>query len=136
MTLFRSIPLAAVLTAASLLTACTTPPAMPMGAASTNSMVMPGHMEKMDAQMKAMNEMHAKMMSARTPEERSKLMAEHMKTMQDGMKMMSSGMADMKGMKAMPGDMGAQHQMMGKQMEMMQSMMKMMMDQMPPPASK
>jgi len=135
MTPVRFIPLAGVLAAASLLMACTTPPATPLGAASPASMTMPGHMAKMDAQMKAMHEMHARMMNAGTPEERRKLMAEHMKTMQDGMKTMSAGMADMKGMKAMPGDMGAHHQMMAAQMEMMQSMMKMMMDQMPPPAT-
>ena len=136
MTPVRSIPLAAVLASASLLMACTTPPAMPMGAAPADSMAMPGHMAKMDAQMKVMHEMHAKMMTASTPEQRSKLMAEHMKAMQDGMKTMGAGMAEMKGMQAMPGDMGAHHQMMAKQMEMMQAMMKMMMDQVPPPATR
>jgi hypothetical protein len=94
----------------------------------------------MDAQMKTMQGMHDKMMAAKTPAERSTLMAEHMKTMQDGMKMMDgmsgAGMGDMKGMQGMSGEMGAHHQMMAKRMEMMQTMMKMMMDQMPPAPSK
>ena len=38
--------------------------------------------------MKAMDEMHQKMMAAKTPEEKKALMAEHMNTMQEGMKMM------------------------------------------------
>ena len=112
-----------------------------MGTASATTMAAPEQMAKMDAQMKTMQAMHDKMMSAKTPEERSKLMAEHMKTMQDGMAMMDgmsgAGMGGMKGMQGMGGmggmggDMGARHQMMEKRMEMMQSMMKMMMDRMP-----
>ena len=90
-------------------------------------------MEKMDTQMKAMQEKHEKMMKAKTPEERNALMAEHMKTMQVGMAMMGSmggqGMGQMKD--KMPADMGARHQMMEKRMEMMESMMQMMMDRMP-----
>ena len=114
---------------------------MPMGAASANSMASSDQMGKMEAQMKTMQGMHEKMMNAKTPEERSKLMAEHMKAMQDGMAMMggmsSAGMGDMKGMQGMQGasgmsgDMGARQQMMEKRMEMMQTMMKMMMDRMP-----
>ncbi len=57
-----------------LLGACNTAPVMPMAS--------------MDAQMKTMQAMHDKMMSAKTPQERAKLMAEHKKTMHDGMKMM------------------------------------------------
>jgi len=133
MTHFRFIPLALALTAASTLIACNTAPAMPMSHAAS-SMAAPDHMAKMDAQMKSMQGMHDKMMGAKTPEERNKLMAEHMKTMRDGMAMMDgmsgAGMDDMKGMQ-MGGDMGARHQMMGKRMDMMQTMMKMMMDQMP-----
>jgi len=134
---FRSISLALALIAASALTACNTasPLMMPMGTASASSMAAPDQMGKMDAQMKSMQAMHDKMMSAKTPEDRSKLMAEHMKTMQDGMAMMegtsSAGMGGMKGMSGMSGDMGARHQMMEKRMEMMQSMMKMMMDRLP-----
>ena len=144
MTRFRFIPLALALTATSALVACNTAPGMPMGAAPAGSMATPDHMAKMDAHMKTMQAMHEKMMNAKTPEERSQLMAEHMKTMQDGMAMMEGmsgagmggmkgmgGMGDMKGMHGMAGDMGARHQMMEKRMEMMQTMMKMMMDRMP-----
>ena len=157
MTHFRFLPLTAALFAASTLIACNTTPSMPMGSAAAQSMAKPDamgkmdmskmDMSKMDAQMKKMRDMHEKMMAAKTPEERNKLMAEHMKTMQDGMKMMEgmggagmsgmSGMAGMDGMKGMPGgqaaagDMPAHHQMMDKRMEMMQSMMQMMMDRMP-----
>jgi hypothetical protein len=140
MTPFRFIPLIAILASATLLVACNTAPATPMGAASADSMATPGNMARMDAQMKTMQGMHDKMMAAKTPAERSTLMAEHMKTMQDGMKMMDgmsgAGMGDMKGMQGMSGEMGAHHQMMAKRMEMMQTMMKMMMDQMPPAPSK
>ena len=66
---------------------------------------MPGkvrpEMAQMDSQMRAMQEMHDKMMAAKTPEERSALMAEQMKTMQNGMTMMngmsSGAMGGMKG---------------------------------------
>jgi hypothetical protein len=124
MTHFRFIPLAIALTAASALVACNTAPTMPMGTSFANSMAMPDQMARMDAQMKTMQGMHEKMMNAKTPEERSKLMAEHMKTMQDGMAMMDgmSG-AGMGGMKGMTGDMGARQQMMEKRMDMMQMMM-------------
>ena len=87
-------------------------------------------MAGMDTQMKSMQEMHNKMMAAKTPEERNALMAEHMKTMQDGMAMMH-GMSP-GGMSGMPKDMAARQQMMEKHMEMMQSMMQMMMDRLPP----
>jgi hypothetical protein len=43
---------------------------------------------KADQQMKTMQDMHQKMMAAKTPEERKALMAEHMKAMQGGMSMM------------------------------------------------
>ncbi|BEP65017.1 hypothetical protein GmRootV213_55710 (plasmid) [Variovorax sp. V213] len=43
---------------------------------------------KSDLQMAQMREMHQKMMSARTSQERQALMAEHMKAMQGGMSMM------------------------------------------------
>ena len=138
MTHFRFIPLVISLATASTLIACNTAPAMPMGATSANNMATPDQMTKMDAQMKTMQGMHEKMMNAKTPEERSKLMAEHMKAMQEGMTMMGgmsgAGMGDMKGMQGMPnmsGDIGARQQMMEKRMEMMQTMMKMMMDRMP-----
>ena len=133
---FRFIPLAAAVLAASTLIACNTAPSMPLGSAAAQGMATPEHSAKVDAQMKTMQGMHEKMMAAKTPEERSKLMAEHKKTMQDGMAMMEgmsggAGMGGMKGMQGMSGEMGTRHQMMEKRMEMMQTMMKMMMDQMP-----
>ncbi len=134
MTHFRFIPLAIALATAGTLIACNTAPAMPMGSAQANSMATPDQMARMDAQMKTMQGMHEKMMSAKTPQERSQLMAEHMKTMQDGMAMMD-GMSGA-GMGGMTGEMGAHHQMMAKRMEMMQTMMKMMMDRMPPAPAK
>lgn len=96
----------------------------------------------MDTQMKRMREMHDKMMNAKTPNERSALMAEQMKVMQDGMNMMnkmpSQTMGGMKMKEGMPANakdtikdgMAEHHQMMEKRMEMMQSMMQMMMDRM------
>ena len=96
--------------------------------------------------MKAMHDMHQKMMGAKTPEERQALMADHMKAMQDGMAMMKEkhgGMQGMQGMagmgdgKGMPADMTKRHQMMSDPMAMMQTMMDMMADRMPAaPASK
>ena len=74
-------------------------------------------------QMQAMHEMHAKMMAAKTPEERNALMAEQMKVMQNGMEMMK-GMSARGGMK---GERAAYDPM----MEMMQGMMQMMMDRLP-----
>src|SRR5450759_910913 len=98
-----------------------------------------GKMAALDNKMKAMQEMHQKMMNAKTPEEKKALMAEHMKTMQDGMAMMSmmggAGMAGMQGKKPMPGNMKQRQQMMEKRMEMMEAMMQMMMDGMPAPAA-
>lgn len=86
-------------------------------------------MAKMDAQTKAMQEMHQKMVAAKTPEERSALMAEHTKAMQDGMTMMNGMSAG--GMKSMKGDMPIHHQIMEKRMEMMSASMQMMMDRLP-----
>lgn len=80
----------------------------------------------MDAQMKSMREMHDKMMTARTPEERRALMGEHMKVMQDAMAMMGK----MKGPpgNGMTGGMSMRPEMMGKRMDMMEMMMQMMVD--------
>ena len=136
---FRFIPLAVALASAGTLIACTTAPAMPMGAAPANSMASPERMAAMDAQMKTMHDMHIKMMNAKTPEERQALMADHMKAMQGGMAMMKgmSGMSGMSGMGAMGGQPGmpadmAQHQkMMSQHMAMMQMMMDMMQQRMP-----
>ena len=109
-------------------------------------------MAGMDEQIKVMQAMHDKMMQAKTPEQRSALMAEHMKVMQDSMAMMGSmgrggmmgqgsmnakpGMPGMHGKGAMEGNMGMDRQMMEKCMQMMQSMMQMMTDRMPPAPAK
>ncbi len=142
MTRIRFFPLAIALASASAMIACTTAPAIPMGSTPASSMATPERMAAMDAQMKTMREMHAKMMNAKTPEERQALMAEHMKAMQGGMAMMKgmSGMSGMGGMggmgdpKGMPADMTERHKMMMQHMEMMQMMMDMMMQRMPPAA--
>ena len=104
----------------------------PAGTASTPAAkAMPGK-ARMDSQMKAMHEMHDKMMAAQTPALRDALTAEHMKIMQDGMTMMN-GMSPggMGGTGAMKGDMAARHQAMEARMEMMQATMQMMMDRLP-----
>lgn len=89
---------------------------------------------QMDSMMKSMQDMHEKMMAAKTPEERNALMAEQMKLMQSGMSMMNGmGPATMMGGK--PADMAARASMMEQRMDMMQAMMQMMMDRtavMPP----
>lgn len=90
--------------------------------------------------MKAMQEMHQKMMNAKTPEERNALMADHMKAMQGGMSMMKgmggmAGKGSMEGVGAMADAEGMpaeHHKMMEERMAMMQMMMEMMMDRMPP----
>ena len=112
---------------------------------------MPGkttpEMARMANHMKAMQEMHDKMMAAKTTEERNALMAEHMKTMQEGMAAMKSmggmgmggmggkeGMGGMSGMapaKATPANMAQRQTMMEQRMDMMQSMMEMMADRLP-----
>ncbi|HSV35126.1 MAG TPA: hypothetical protein VLI46_06195 [Ramlibacter sp.] len=130
MTHVRFVPLFAAITIAASLAACSTSPAMPMmGSASATGAAASRPMAMMDEQMKTMRAAHEKMMNAKTPEERSKLMAEHMKAMQGGMDMMKGmgggGMGGMKGMGA-AGDMGTQQTLMAKQMEMMQTMMEMM----------
>ncbi|MGJ7498565.1 hypothetical protein ACSFA8_26395 [Variovorax sp. RT4R15] len=86
-------------------------------------------MTKMEAQTQAMRDMHEKVMAAKTPEERSALMAEHMKTMQDGMTMMNE--MPVRGMQSRKGDTAMHHQMMEKRMEMMGASMQMMMDRLP-----
>lgn len=48
----------------------------PSAAAAAPAAPTPG---QMDSMMKSMQEMHDKMMAAKTPEERAKLMQEHMK---------------------------------------------------------
>jgi hypothetical protein len=102
---------------------------------STAALGSTGKMAPMDSKMRAMTDMHQKMMAAKTPEEKKALMAEHMKTMQESMSMMDmmggDGMANMDGKKPMAGTMGKRHQSIEKRMEMMEMMMRMVMDRMP-----
>ena len=132
------------LSAATLATACAAPGGMntsqPPASAMTGmaGMGAPMPMASMEPRMKAMQDMHQKMMSAKTPTERQALMADHMKAMQGGMAMMKEmhgGMQAMGGMgegKVMPADMAKRHQMMTDHMASMQMMMNMMSDRMPP----
>ena len=85
---------------------------------------------RMANHMMAMQEMHDKMMAAKTPEERNALMADHMKTMQEGMSMMK-GMVGMAAPKSPPGSMTERQTMMEQRMDMMQTMMEMMVDRLP-----
>ena len=87
-------------------------------------------MARMANHIKAMQEMHDKMMAAKTPDERNALMAEHMKAMQEGMGMMK-GMGGMAGPKSPPTNMTERQTMMEQRMEMMQATMQMMMDRLP-----
>ena len=141
MSCLRTIPLAIALVSASALIACTTAPEMPMGASSAHSMANPERTAAMDTQMKTMHEMHAKMMNAKTADERQALMAEHMKAMQGGMAMMKgmSGAGAMSGMgdpKGMPPEMAKRQKMMMQHTEMMQTMMDMMAQRMPSAAGR
>jgi len=114
-----------------------------------SGMAAPAPMAAMEPRMKAMQEMHQKMMGAKTPAERQALMADHMRAMQGGMAMMKEmhgGMPGMQGMQGMAGmgdgkgmtaDMAKRHQMMTDHMATMQMMMDMMADRMPSaPASR
>jgi hypothetical protein len=106
----------------------------PGAAAAAPAAPTPG---QMDSMMKSMQEMHDRMMAAKTPEERTRLMQEHMKLMQDNMAMMGR-MHGGKGGMGMSGGMRMSPDMMGKRMDMMEMMMKMMMDReaMKAPAAK
>ena len=138
------------LSVATLATACagpgavTAPPSSPLPAADRSGQAAqtgtPTSMATMEPRMKAMHEMHHKVMTAKTPEERQMLMADHMKAMQGGMAMMNdmSAMPGMGGMaegKGMPDDMAKHHQMMAQRMDSIQMMMDMMMQRMPNPAA-
>jgi hypothetical protein len=98
------------LSVAALVAACAspgatnTPPAAP--AMVSMDAGAPGPMRDMDPRMKTMQEMHQKMMDAKTPAERQTLMGDPMKAMQGGMAIMK----DMHG----PGGMGVD--MMGDRM--------------------
>jgi len=87
-------------------------------------------MGAMDQHMKAMQAMHEKMASAKSPAERQALMTEHMKMMQDGMSMMKQ-MGGMQGGAGMSANLADRQNMMEKRMAMMESMMQMMMDRLP-----
>ena len=98
-------------------------PANPgMGMGGTGA--MPGYAE----QMQTMQQMHDKMLAAKTPEERNALMAEQMKLMHGGMAMMGRmGSGTMPGTS---GHMAGRDGTLEQRMDMMQSMMQMMMDRM------
>lgn len=104
--------------------------ASPLTAESGERMAM------MDAHIKSMREMHDRFERARTPDERSALMAEHDKLMHESMAMMDGMGPNALGSGTAPGDKQMHHRMMEKRMEMMQSMMKMMMDRLPPAPTK
>ncbi|KVK86565.1 hypothetical protein WJ47_05860 [Burkholderia ubonensis] len=77
----------------------------------------------MDEQMQRMRDMHERMMSAKTQQERATLMDEQMKVMQNGMSMM-----DMMGKDTSRMPMSPPHDEMERRMDMMQMMMQAMMD--------
>ncbi len=81
-----------------------------------------------DQQMKTMQDMHRKMMSAMTPEERQALMADHMKAMQGGTMMREMGQ-----MASGARSGTAQQDMMDRCMKMQDMMMQTMMDRQTPP---
>ena len=124
MTAFRTI---IALFVAALASACASPGDINAAPASsgTSNMVALAPMIAMEPRMKAMQDMHQKMMGAKTPEERQAMMAEHMKAMQGGMAMMKEMHGGMQGM-------AKSHQMMTDHMATMQMMMDMMADRMPP----
>ena len=136
-----------VLGAALALAGCATGPAADDHAAHhppESTTAAPGQPTpgQMDSMMKSMQEMHERMMAAKTPEERSALMQEHMKTMRDGMAMMDrmrGGMMGGGGMGMGAGnDMRMDPETMGRRMDMMEMMLRMMMDRegMQPPATR
>jgi hypothetical protein len=105
----------------------------PKSAAKTED-AMAAQRGQMEKQMKSMQEMHAKFMNAKTPEERAALMDDHMKTMQSGMAMMKemhggSGKGMSMGMGRRMG-MGQGQTCMDKCMQMRMDMMEMMMQMM------
>lgn len=102
MTPLRFTALCTALASASIFAACTTAPPMPMGATADHSMASPEHRAAMQAQMKTMREMHAKMMNAKTADERQTLMAEHHKMMMEHMEMMQTMMDAMAQRTPMP----------------------------------
>ncbi|MEO8839580.1 MAG: hypothetical protein ABI351_12820 [Herbaspirillum sp.] len=107
-----------------------TQPASPGTGMRANS-TAPGYA----SQMKAMQQMHDKVLATKTPEERNALMAEQMNLMQSGMNMMDNMGGGMMGgdmgagaTAGKPAAMAARQGMMEQRMDMMQSMMQMMID--------
>lgn len=105
-------------------------PAPPAAAAATPD--APAMMQRMQGNMKAMQDMMAKINATKDPAERQKLMQEHSKAMHAQMEMMGGmrggqmGMMQGDGMKGggmMSGDMMQQHQAMQGRMAMMEMMM-------------
>lgn len=90
-------------------------------------------MVRMNAQMQAMQVMHEKITSAKTPAERDALMPEHMKLMQESMSMLR-GMSPAKPPPG-TGNSAARQQIQEKRVDMMESMMQMLVDAMPAPPS-
>jgi len=92
---------------------------------------MPPTAANMEMQMNKMQAMHDKMMAAKTPQERQKLMTEQMQAMQEGMAMMQAmdkdmmgkGMMPCQGMAAGGADSKAMMEQRMKMMDMMQQMM-------------
>lgn len=92
---------------------------------------MPPSPANMEMQMQKMRTMHDKMMAAKTPQERQKLMAEHMQSMQEGMAMMQAmdkdmmakGMMPCQGMAAGTAECKTMMEQRMKMMDMMQQMM-------------
>jgi hypothetical protein len=113
---------AAQLPAVQIAQATPTAPRMAMGMGA--GAAMPGYAD----QMKAMRDMHDKVMAAKTPEERNALMTDQMKLMQNGMSMMGGMGAG--AMMGKPGHMATRQVMMEQRLDMMQSMMQMTMDRM------
>jgi hypothetical protein len=155
----HTLRILAALSVATLLGAC--PHSGPTNAASSNPCTAPmamgasGSMAEPDSRLKAMQEMHQKMVNARSPADRQALMADHMKAIHGGMAMMkemhamhamhgsggmgmmgSSGSAAPMGRigdgSCMSTDMAKRHQMMVEQMAMLPMLLDMMADQMPP----
>ena len=129
------------LSVATLATACAGPGGMNMSSSSApnmSGMGAPMTMSSTEPRMKAMQDMHQQMMSAKTPAERQALMADHMKAMQGGMAMMKEMHEGMPGMSGTaeggmtPVDMAKRQQMMTDHMASMQMMMDMMSNRMPP----
>ena len=112
-------------------------PAGSASAAASKSMLgkTTPELARMANQTKAMQEMHDKMLAAKTPEERNALMGEHMKSMQEGMGMMK-GTGGMTGPKSPPTNMSERQTMMEQRLDMMQTMMEMMVDRLPQTSAK